>query len=76
MTTTIANTTTEYHVVIRDTVEHFTISTNVFDTEVEANKFALNAGTGEGYSVTVTSREVINDDWFLWEDIKREAQAD
>lgn len=75
MTNTTANITTEYHAVIRDTVDNFTISTNVFATLEQAETFARNAGQGEGYTVEVTAREVIEDDWLIWEDIRREAHA-
>lgn len=68
-------TTTEYHVTIRDTADNSTISINVLETEEQAKTYARNAGQGEGYTVEITAHEVTSDDWFEWEEIRREAHA-
>lgn len=46
---------TAHTVIIRNKADNSIISTNAFASETEAQIFARNAGTGEGYSVEVAA---------------------
>lgn len=73
MTTTATKTQTEYRVVIRDN-DNCVLTAGVFLNEADADKFATNAGVGEGYTVEkfIETNTVDEIDWL---DIRNEKYA-
>jgi hypothetical protein len=67
-------TQTEYRIVVRD-LDRTVLNAGVFLKEEDADKFAQNAGVGEGYTVEkFIETNTVND--IDWEEIKMEKWRD
>lgn len=73
-TSTATKTQTEYRIVLRDN-DNCVITAGVFLNEADADKYAQNAGVGEGYKVEkfIETNTVDEIDWL---DIRNEKYAD